>query len=270
MTELYEDGRMADARASSKGNQLKWKSGGIWYKADYAGYEGLSEYMVSELLRFSNLRQEEVIGYQTEEIRYRQVTYLGCSSTDFLPDGWQMFTLERLFHNCYGESLNKQIYRIPDVKERIRFLVKQTERMTGLIDFGIYVCKMFTLDALFLNEDRHTHNMAVLMDREGKFHLCPFFDHGAALLSDTTMDYPMGADLFDCIQSVRAKAVCPDFNAQLDAAEELYGQSLHFSFRENDVRTLLKEEPYYPEEKKDRVARVLAEQRRKYRYLFDE
>lgn len=35
---------------SSKGNQLKWERQGIWYKADYTGYEGLSEYMVSELL----------------------------------------------------------------------------------------------------------------------------------------------------------------------------------------------------------------------------
>ena len=27
---------------SSKGNQLKWEKDGIWYKADYTGYEGLA------------------------------------------------------------------------------------------------------------------------------------------------------------------------------------------------------------------------------------
>jgi len=50
---------------------------------------------------------------------------------------------------------------------------------------------MLTLDAFFVNEDRHTHNIAVLMDAEGVYRYCPFFDHGAALLSDTTMDEEM-------------------------------------------------------------------------------
>jgi hypothetical protein len=40
--DLRENGRQ-----SSKGNQLKWESKGIWYKADYLGYEGLAECVVS-------------------------------------------------------------------------------------------------------------------------------------------------------------------------------------------------------------------------------
>ena len=32
---------------TSKGDQLKWKIGNIWYKSDYMGYEGLSETLVS-------------------------------------------------------------------------------------------------------------------------------------------------------------------------------------------------------------------------------
>ena len=32
---------------TSKGNQLKWKLGDQWYKADHMGYEGLSEVLVS-------------------------------------------------------------------------------------------------------------------------------------------------------------------------------------------------------------------------------
>ena len=31
---------------TSKGDQLKWKIGNIWYKSDYMGYEGLSETLV--------------------------------------------------------------------------------------------------------------------------------------------------------------------------------------------------------------------------------
>lgn len=36
---------------TSKGDQLKWKIGNIWYKSDYMGYEGLSETLVSHLLQ---------------------------------------------------------------------------------------------------------------------------------------------------------------------------------------------------------------------------
>lgn len=35
---------------TSKGNQLKWKCDGYWYKADHMGYEGLAETIVSALL----------------------------------------------------------------------------------------------------------------------------------------------------------------------------------------------------------------------------
>ena len=63
--------------------------------------------------------------------------------------------------------------------------------MTGLKNFGVYLNKLFTIDAFFLNEDRHTHNIAVLMNEKGEFAYCPIFDNGAGLLSDTLMDYPL-------------------------------------------------------------------------------
>ena len=87
---------------SSKGNQFKWEREGVWYKADYTGYEGLAEYMVSGLLQYSNLEEMEFIQYQTEEIGYKKAVYRGCKSQNFLPDGWQLITLERLFKNFYG------------------------------------------------------------------------------------------------------------------------------------------------------------------------
>lgn len=42
MIELFEQNLKLNDRQSSKGNQLKWENNGIWYKADYTGYEGLS------------------------------------------------------------------------------------------------------------------------------------------------------------------------------------------------------------------------------------
>lgn len=268
MVELFEKNRKLDGRQSSKGNQLKWENDGIWYKADYTGYEGLTEYVVSGLLSESSLLAEEFVSYQTEEISYKQNRYLACKSRNFLPQGWRLITLERLFQSMYGESLNRSIYTIEDHAGRIKFLVDQTIRMTGLKEFGAYLCKLLTIDALFLNEDRHTHNIAVLLDDVGEYHYCPFFDHGAALLSDTTMDYPMTGDVDEMISEVKAKTFCRDFDEQLDLAEEMYGQEIHFFYNEKTIDRLLGGELFYSEGIKNRVKTILMNQRRKYRYLF--
>lgn len=39
MVEVFEQDIKTNDRQSSKGNQLKWNNSGIWYKADYTGYE---------------------------------------------------------------------------------------------------------------------------------------------------------------------------------------------------------------------------------------
>lgn len=253
---------------SSKGNQFKWERDGVWYKADYTGYEGLAEYMVSGLLGYSNLKNTEFIQYQTEEIGYKKTLYRGCKSLNFLPDGWQLITLERLFKNLYGQSLYQSLYRIEEVEERARFLVEQVELMTGLKEFGPYLSRLLTIDAVFLNEDRHMHNIAVLYDDAGRYHYCPVFDNGSALLSDTTADYPMGEDIISLIPQVKSKTLSSDFMEQLDAAEGLYGQNLYFAYDEGIINKLLAKEEYYPDDIKVRIKEVLLQQRRTYSYLF--
>ncbi len=54
-------------------------------------------------------------------------------------------------------------------------MVEQVERVTKLPDFGAYMNKLFTIDAVFLNEDRHTHNIAILMNQDGKICLLSYF-----------------------------------------------------------------------------------------------
>lgn len=268
MVVLFEKNQMEDGRHSSKGNQLKWCDGSLWYKADYTGYEGLSEYVVSHLLQFSNLHPEEYIMYDTEEIKYGEQVYRGCVSHDFLKKGYQLITLERLFQNFYGEGLNKSIYHIANLEERIRFFTEQTQRATGIAGLGIYISKMVAVDALFLNEDRHTHNIAVILDEKKEYHLCPFFDHGASLLSDTMMDYPMNGDIYKMIENVQSKTFCSDFAEQLEQVEKIYGTQIKFYFGEKQIREILDQEKYYPREIKERMLYILLEQRRKYRYLF--
>ena len=118
------------------------------------------------------------------------------------------------------------------------------------------------------HEDRHTHNIAVLLDQEGTYHYCPVFDNGAALLSDTSMDYPTGTDIIDLIPQVRAKTLSSDFGEQLEAVENLYGRPLKFSFDGRLIFEMLEREQVYPDEIKKRVRDILLQQKRSYGYLF--
>lgn len=268
MVELFDVNRREDNRQSSKGNQQKWLKDGMWYKADFTGYEGLAEYIISNLLQKSSLNEKEYVLYNTELIKYKAAEFRGCKSADFLPEGWSLITLERLFQNMYGQSLYKSIYTIESYENRLEFIVNQTIRMTGLKDFGRYMSKLLTIDAFFLNEDRHTHNIAVLMDDMGEFHYCPFFDHGAGIMSDTTVDYPINCNIEEAMSDVSAKTFCTNFDEQLDVAEKLYGQQIQFSFSAKDVEELLAKEGYYSSEEKERVRQIIIWQSRKYQYLF--
>lgn len=270
MVELFEQDERQNNRQSSKGNQLKWNNNGIWYKADYTGYEGLAEYMISHLLLKSSLRQDEFVLYEPEQIRYKDAVYSGVKSNDFLEKDWQLITLERLFMTFFGQSLYQSIFKISDPEKRLIFLVEQVERVTNLSDFGVYMNKLFTMDAFFLNEDRHTHNIAILMNKDGRFSYSPIFDNGAGLLADTSLDYPLGKDVYLQIKEVRAKTISADFDEQLDLSEKLYGNHLKFHFHAKDVSDLLDGISIYSQEEKDRVRDILLSQMKKYTYLFDE
>ena len=268
MVELFEQSERKIERQSSKGNQLKWENNGIWYKADFTGYEGLSEYVISQLLKKSSLSESEFVVYELEQIRYKSNIYNGVGSNNFLTKGWQIITLERLFKSYFGESLNKAIYSIGEHRERLNFSVEQVERITCLKDFGIYMSKLFAIDAFFLNEDRHTHNIAVLMNENGEFAYCPIFDNGASLLADTTMDYPLGEDVYKLMENVKAKTICTSLDEQLDIAESLYDSNIRFDFTHKDVFELLDGATIYSYEIRDRVKNILYAQMRKYSYLF--
>lgn len=109
MIKLFEDDIKTTDRKSSKGNQLKFERDGIWYKADNLGYEGLAECVTASLLHRSSLEENEFTDYEPETIEYNEILYRGCKSHDFT-DGWKLITLERLFLQNYGHSLNKLIY----------------------------------------------------------------------------------------------------------------------------------------------------------------
>lgn len=268
MIELFEQDCKTIDRQSSKGNQLKWENNGIWYKADYCGYEGLSEYVISNLLKKSTLKSNQFVLYDLEQIMYKTVCYNGAKSNNFLHDDWQIITLERLYKTFTGKSLYIETWHIPDTEERLLFLVDQIERITGLKEFGKYMNILFTIDALFLNEDRHMHNIAVLMNSKGEYASCPIFDQGAGLLSDIKMDYPLEGDIYKLIDSAKSKTICESFEEQLEVSEKLYGYNIHFNFTKKDVQLLLRSANIYSEEIITRVQNILFDRMRIYDYLF--
>lgn len=268
MVELFEQNIRTNTRQSSKGNQLKWENEGIWYKADYTGYEGLAEYVISHLLKLTNLNEGEYVLYEPEQIKYKRQIYNGVRSRTFIDEDWQIITLERLFKNVYNESLTSVLWHMSDVKERLEFLVNAIKNITGLNNWGGYICRLFTIDAFFLNEDRHMHNIAVLMNGKGEYKYCPVFDNGAGLLSDTTMDYPMEQDIYQMISEVKSKSVSQDFDEQLDVAENLYGQNLQFLFTKKNVSDIVNNADMYPLEERKRVELIIYSQMNKYKYLF--
>lgn len=268
MVELFEQNIRTNTRQSSKGNQLKWENESIWYKADYTGYEGLAEYVISHLLKLTNLNEGEYVLYEPEQIKYKRQIYNGVRSRAFIDEDWQIITLERLFKNVYNESLTSVLWHMSDVKERLEFLVNAIKNITGLNNLGEYICRLFTIDAFFLNEDRHMHNIAVLMNGKGEYKYCPVFDNGAGLLSDTTMDYPMEQDIYQMISEVKSKSVSQDFDEQLDVAENLYGQNLQFLFTKKNVSDIVNNADMYPLEERKRVELIIYSQMNKYKYLF--
>lgn len=254
---------------TSKGDQLKWKLDRKWYKADYMGYEGLAEVLVSHLLQKSTVKHPFVL-YEPVQIEYGGTVHQGCSSVDFLSENQILIPLEKLYRQFTGDSLALKLVEFEAVSDRIRYVVDEVEQITGITGFGAYLTAMIEIDTFFLNEDRHTNNIAVLYDEEmQQYSLSPFFDQGLCLFADMCSDYPLSLPFESCLQKIEAKPFHRDFDEQLDAAEELYGIQLHFHFSIKEVQRELEAlAPYYSVEIRNRVEALLQMQIRKYAYLM--
>ena len=252
---------------TSKGDQPKWQLDGKWYKADHMGYEALAEVVVSQLLKQSNV--PDFVEYGPVLIQYQGKEIPGCVSKNFRRKDEMLVSFERLHRTYKGRGLAAALGGINEPQGRIRYTIDFIEQTTGLTGVGKYLTLLLELDSFFLNEDRHTNNLAVIRNEKTKeFRLCPIFDNGLALLSDLN-DYPLDTNVYDCIRCVRAKPFDLDFNVQVEAAEELYGMQLNLSFSRKEVSKELKfVTELYGEKIYCRVEQVLFEQMRKYQVYF--
>ena len=156
--------REPDQGYTSKGDQPKWQWKGKWYKADYMGYEALSEVLISRLLKRSNV--SGFAEYGPVRIRYQGRELPGCVSDNFRDKDEILVPLERLHRAYMGRGLAETLGKSKEAKERIRYTADFMERTTGLTGAGEYLALLVELDAFFLNEDRHTNNLAVIRNEK--------------------------------------------------------------------------------------------------------
>ncbi len=252
---------------TSKGNQPKWHIDNKWYKADHMGYEAVAEYVVSELLKKSNV--ENFVVYDLVEIKYDGKISVGCVSENFREKYEMLVPLEKLHRQYFGKGLADAMATKYELKDKVSYMVNFVEKITGLENVGEYFATMLAVDAFFLNEDRHTNNIAVVRnEKTKKFRFAPIFDNGLSLLSDTN-DYTFDCDVYENIKKVRAKPFDRSFDEQLNVVEELYGSQLKFNFTRTDIYNIIDAlKNVYDEKIVQRVETILLQQMRKYQYLF--
>lgn len=217
------------AETSSKGNQEKWfdKEHNAWYKLDQFGYEALAETLISNLLEHSNLSKEipfSFARYQMVRINVHGRDRTGCMSENFLKQGQSIITLSHLFSRYLGTPLRNTLEKMTSDKKRMAYLADATAEFTGLKEFGFYLTLLFEIDALFLNDDRHLNNIAVI-EENGSFDYCPIFDNGAALLSNMQVA-PMNLAPKALVSSAVARPFNTTFTRQINTMRGIYGRQL--------------------------------------------
>ncbi|WP_150272392.1 hypothetical protein [Paenibacillus tepidiphilus] len=240
--------------STSKGDQLKWRTENQWAKVNKFGYEGLAEWAAYEIIKRSNIPPQFIVPYSRCLIREADGTeYRGCYSEDFLQPDESLISLHRLLES-YGISIDA-VLRNQSTRDAVLSIIEFL-RTAIRLDTLEYFSMMLPLDAFLLNEDRHLNNIAFIHG-PGGYRLCPYFDHGLSLLSDTT-DYPLSMPIDVAMRRVKAKPFSKDFSKQARALET------NLRFDRSSVLQFIEEH----EEELGRIAKVLKLQMRKYEYLF--
>lgn len=262
-----EEAKNQVSYATSKGNLPKWRIDNAWYKTDAFGYESLAECIISDLLKYSNIYN--YVKYNITKGIYNGEIKNFSVSNNFMNEDDMLLTFYRLYFLETGNELTKDIYNFDEVADRIKFVVEFVSKNYKIDNIGKLITSILELDMLFLNEDRHFNNFALIRKGDSKkFIFAPVFDNGLSLLSDI-IEYKMNEDIYKNIDKVKGKPFSTSLEEQCEKAESLYGQSLIITFTKNDVlKEIEKYREFYDEGTIERVISVIFEQMRKYSYLF--
>lgn len=239
------------AETSSKGNQEKWydKDTDLWYKLDQFGYESLAETVISEFLEESNIEKETpftFVRYNMTRVNVHGKDRTGCESVNFLKDGESIITLNRLLSLTLGYPLKEKLQKLSSDKKRIEYLANAVTDVTGLKYFSDYLTLVFEIDSLFLNDDRHLNNIAVI-EKNGKYFYCPVFDNGAGLLSNVQFS-PLDIDPKGLIVEAVARPLGTTFTRQMNTSRSLFKPVLKIKkYNRNEIASKVKPLlEYYP------------------------
>lgn len=227
-----------DTAYSSLGVQRKYEKDGYWYKENIAGCESQVEAICSFVLENSSV--DDFVRYEQCQINGKA----GCRSRDFLSEGEEFLTFQRLYDFHAGGQLSDKIYEYREVADRIEYTLDFLYSVTEL-DLRGYLQESLTLDMVTLNIDRHFHNLGVLKTATG-YRKAPIFDNGAALFSNYSI-FPMLDTLEENMERVIAKPFSGSFeqqaveiglNLSLDY-EKIY-EGLEEHFTESRAKKVLK------------------------------
>ncbi len=168
---------IAEIDGTSEGTQIKFHKDNYWYKLDSCGGEGIAEELCSHILTFSSLTDDEYVQYESGLINQSR----GCRSRSFLADDEEFITLYRFYQLITGEQINNKVNLMNTPKERADFVLDFFLNAINL-DLRRYFAKIFTLDYIVLNEDRHFNNLGFIRSADGNYREAPIFDNGKSLL----------------------------------------------------------------------------------------
>lgn len=172
------DDYLVDTDGTSDGTQMKYFSDGYWYKTNNEGEEDIVEYLVSKLLSFTDIPKEEYVLYERGLVNGKRA----CRSKAFITPDETFVTLDRMHVNITGQRLHEAIRLMKGIEESAKYVLDFFKDVIGL-DLSSYFSRVFTADYITLNEDRHFHNLGVIMSVDGEYRPAPIFDNGKSLLN---------------------------------------------------------------------------------------
>lgn len=202
--------------STSKGNQIKWVKDGKFLKADSMGYESIAEVLAAEVeAATENL---DYINYSLCLINENGTNLFGCVSDVFTDTGDSIISVDRLLSRYAGSEAEKhRLLKNISGKDLVKKVVGICSQLTSISydEVMVYFSNIIKLDAIILNEDRHTNNITFIKSGEGVYKCSPIFDNGLSFLSDA-VDYPLEYNTASLIRKVKSKPFSVDFMKQLE------------------------------------------------------
>ncbi|MCR5419158.1 MAG: hypothetical protein K6E84_09610 [Lachnospiraceae bacterium] len=198
-------------QGTSEGTQDKYYRDGIWYKADRFGGEGQNEALISELLSISNLDPDEYVMYREIMINGEK----GCMSPSFLTGQEECVSFYRLHQNVKGSDIATMFERM-DFDDQAVYILDFLSRETDINreELGSYLGRVFRLDYLTLNDDRHMNNICLIFTGSG-YRLAPIFDNGKSFFCGNKQFDP-ALSLSDNVKKVHFRPFTASIEMMID------------------------------------------------------